>query len=140
MHLCSMHSISWAGSVGGRALRGRGVLLEHRAAASAIEEAREQARVRVQIRHVRDWVVDYSEPGAVWVISDWAWYRWANWMPGLHKMWRPFLCMSLNFCPKDMSMLRLNQYPTCCPKMHVTSLASSLGCLSLPLCEAVNMM
>ena len=51
------------------------MLLEHRAAASAIEEARGQARVRVQLRQVRDWVVDYFEPGAVWIISDWAWYR-----------------------------------------------------------------
>ena len=66
-----------AGSINGRALRGRGVLLDHRAAASAIEEARELARVRVQIRHIRDWVVDYSEPGAVWIVSDWAWYRCA---------------------------------------------------------------
>ena len=55
------------------------MLLDHRAAASAIEEARELARVRVQIRYIRDWVVDYSEPGAVWVISDWAWYRCALW-------------------------------------------------------------
>ena len=53
------------------------MLLDHRAAASAIGEARELARVRVQIRYIRDWVVDYSEPGAVWLISDWAWYRCA---------------------------------------------------------------
>ncbi len=60
------------------------MLLEHKAAASAIEEARGQARVRVQLRQVRDWVVDYSEPGAVWIISDWAWYRCVILMPGLH--------------------------------------------------------
>ena len=51
------------------------MLLDHRAAASAIEEARETARVRVQIRYVRDWALDYSDPGAVWIITDWAWYR-----------------------------------------------------------------
>lgn len=33
--------------------------------------------MRVQIRYIRDWVVDYSEPGAVWIVSDWAWYRCA---------------------------------------------------------------
>ena len=38
------------------------------------------ARVRVQIRYIRDWVLDYSEPGALWIITDWAWYRWvASW-------------------------------------------------------------
>ncbi len=57
------------------------MLLDHRAAASAIEEARQLARVRVQIRFIRDWVVDYSEPGAVWIISDWAWYRCAAMQP-----------------------------------------------------------
>lgn len=88
--LCPLHTLKactpqryahtpsiYAGSINGKALQGRGVLLDHRAAASAIEEARQLARVRVQIRFIRDWVVDYSEPGAVWIISDWAWYRCA---------------------------------------------------------------
>ena len=103
MHLCPMQPIpSWAGSVGGRALRGRGVLLDHKAAALASEEAREQARMRVQLRHVRDWVLDYSEPGAIWVISDWAWYRCVILMPDLHWNLITHVCIPLGSCPGDM--------------------------------------
>ena len=48
----------------GLPLRARGaVLLEHRAAAASVGEAREGARVRVRVPAVRDWVVDHSEPG-----------------------------------------------------------------------------
>ena len=108
MHLCSTQpSPSWAGSVGGRALRGRGVLLEHKASAAGIEEAREQARVRVQLHHVRDWVIDYSEPGAVWIISDWAWYRCVILMPDLHgELCAPHPQLS-TFCLNDDPMCLL---------------------------------
>jgi hypothetical protein len=54
------------------------VLLDHKAAATAIEEARGQARIRVRVPVIRDWVIDYSEPGAIWVVSDSAWYRCAS--------------------------------------------------------------
>ena len=62
----------------GLPLRARGVLLEHQAAAGSIEEARGVSRVRVRIPAVRDWVVDYSEPGALWIVADAAWYRCAR--------------------------------------------------------------
>ena len=65
------------GSVLGLPLRARGVLLEHRAASATIGEAREIARARVRIPAVRDWAVDFSEPGAIWIIADAAWYRCA---------------------------------------------------------------
>ncbi len=64
-----------AGSVEGLTLRARGVLLEHRAAAVAVEEARAIARLRVRVPAVRDYVVDHSAPGSIWIISDGAWYR-----------------------------------------------------------------
>lgn len=60
----------------GLTLRVRGVLLEHRAAAAAVQEARLTARLRVRVPAVRDWVIDYSSPGALWIVSDGAWYRW----------------------------------------------------------------
>ena len=63
------------GTVDGLTLRARGVLLEHRAAAVAVEEARAIARLRVRVPAVRDWVIDYSAPGALWIVSDGAWYR-----------------------------------------------------------------
>ncbi len=61
----------------GLPLRARGVLLEHRAAGNAIGEAREAARARVRIPAVRDWIIDYTEPGAIWLVADAAWYRCA---------------------------------------------------------------
>lgn len=66
------------GTVDGLTLRARGVLLEHRAAAVAVEEARAIARLRVRVPAVRDWVIDFSAPGALWIVSDGAWYRCAS--------------------------------------------------------------
>jgi hypothetical protein len=64
-----------AGLVGGLPLRARGVLLDHRAAAGGVEEAREAPRCRLAVPAVRDWALDYSEPGALWALTEHAWYR-----------------------------------------------------------------
>jgi len=61
--------------VGGLPLRARGVLLDHRAAAGGGEEAREAPRCRLAVPAVRDWALDYSEPGALWALTEHAWYR-----------------------------------------------------------------
>ena len=66
-----------AGTVGGLPLRARGVLLDHRAAAYGVAEAREAPRCRLRIPAVRDWALDYSEPGALWALTEHAWYRCA---------------------------------------------------------------
>lgn len=64
----------------GLPLRARGVLLDHRAAAYGVAEARDAPRCKLRIPAVRDWALDYSEPGALWALTEHAWYRCA---PGM---------------------------------------------------------
>lgn len=64
-----------AGEVDGLDLQANGLLLEHKLAASSLEEASSAAYARIQIRGIRDWVVDHSSPPAIWLVTDAAWYR-----------------------------------------------------------------
>jgi hypothetical protein len=66
-----------AGTVDGGALCAKGLLLEHKLASISLSDAKASARVRVKLDAVLDWVVDYSEPASVWIITDAAWYRCA---------------------------------------------------------------
>ncbi|KAK9824314.1 hypothetical protein WJX72_009375 [[Myrmecia] bisecta] len=63
------------GLVNGLELKARGAVLEHKLAAQSIDDARYNARVRVRIHAVRDWLIDYSTPWSIWVVTDFAWYR-----------------------------------------------------------------
>ena len=36
------------------------------------------ARVRVYIPAVRDWLIDYSDTCGIWVVTDYAWYRYGS--------------------------------------------------------------
>jgi hypothetical protein len=86
-------SIDAPGRVGSLPLRARGQLLEHRSpsaagvepwAASAAAAAGggggtpNSSKGRIALHHVRDWVVDHTQPApAIWLVTSAAWYRWA---------------------------------------------------------------
>ena len=82
------------GRVGSLPLRARGRLLEQRSpsaagadpwAASAAAAgggggggAPNSSKGRIALHHVRDWVVDHTQPApAIWLVTSAAWYRWA---------------------------------------------------------------
>lgn len=84
--------IDATGRVGSLPLRARGQLLEHRSpsaagaepwAASAAAAASgigtpNSSKGRIVLHHVRDWVVDHTQPApAIWLVTSAAWYRWA---------------------------------------------------------------
>ena len=89
-HIPLMHA---TGRVGSLPLRARGRLLEHRSpsaagadpwAASAAAAAGggggtpNSSKGRIALHHVRDWVVDHTQPApAIWLVTSAAWYRWA---------------------------------------------------------------
>lgn len=64
-----------AGSVDGLLLKAKGTLLEHKAASTSLEEARQTAKVKVVIPAIRDWVIDHTFPTTLWLVSGAAWYR-----------------------------------------------------------------
>ena len=64
-----------AGLVEGLHLQARGMLLDQSIATASLAEAREAAHARVNISAVQDWVLDYSEPPAIWLVTSHAWYR-----------------------------------------------------------------
>jgi hypothetical protein len=78
------------GKVGSLPLRARGQLLEHRSPAVAGTDSwaanavgagggtPNSAKGRIVLHHVRDWVVDHTQPApAIWLVTTAAWYRWA---------------------------------------------------------------
>lgn len=85
-------SIDAAGRVGSLPLRARGQLLEHRSPSAAGAEpwaasaaaasgggAPNSSKGRIALHHVRDWVVDHTQPApAIWLVTSAAWYRWAR--------------------------------------------------------------
>ncbi|KAK9832062.1 hypothetical protein WJX81_003439 [Elliptochloris bilobata] len=83
------------GLVEGLPLRARGVLLDHRAAAYGVAEAREVPRCRLRIPAVCDWALDYSEPGALWALTEHAWYRLVSPADGYQGAFRPALRRAL---------------------------------------------
>ena len=73
----------YADGVGGLPLKVTGTVLDHRLCAQqSVYDARGSSRMKVRLHAVRDWVVDFSPHVAVWLITDWAWYRYSV----LHKL------------------------------------------------------
>ena len=67
---------SAAAGVNGLPLKATGTVLDHRLCSQqSVYDARVSSRIKVRIHYIRDWVVDYSQPVTVWLITDWAWYR-----------------------------------------------------------------
>lgn len=65
-----------ADGIGELPLKVTGTVLDHRLCAQqSVYDARSSSRMKVRLHAVRDWVVDYSPHVAVWLITDWAWYR-----------------------------------------------------------------
>ncbi|KAL0046804.1 hypothetical protein WJX82_010406 [Trebouxia sp. C0006] len=62
--------------VHGLPLKATGTVLDHRLCSQqSVYDARGSSKIKVRIHYIRDWVVDYSTPVTVWLITDWAWYR-----------------------------------------------------------------
>ncbi len=60
----------------GLPLKATGTVLDHRLCSQqSVYDARGSSKIKVRIHYIRDWVVDYSTPVTVWLITDWAWYR-----------------------------------------------------------------
>ena len=59
----------------GLLLQAHGMLLDQAIAAASLAEARDTAHTRVNISAVQDWVLDYSDPPAIWLVTSHAWYR-----------------------------------------------------------------
>ncbi|DBA80727.1 hypothetical protein WJX77_005653 [Trebouxia sp. C0004] len=60
----------------GLPLKATGTVLDHRLCSQqSVYDARSSSKIKVRIHYIRDWVVDYSPPVTVWLITDWAWYR-----------------------------------------------------------------
>ena len=73
-----------ADGVNGLPLKATGTVLDHRLCSQqSVYDARASSRIKVRIHYIRDWVVDYSQPVTVWLITDWAWYRYVLLMPNL---------------------------------------------------------
>ncbi len=65
-----------ADGVHGLPLKATGTVLDHRLCSQqSVYDARSSSKIKVRIHYIRDWVVDYSTPVTVWLITDWAWYR-----------------------------------------------------------------
>jgi len=65
-----------ADGVNGLPLKATGTVLDHRLCSQqSVYDARSSSKIKVRIHYIRDWVVDYSTPVTVWLITDWAWYR-----------------------------------------------------------------
>jgi len=65
-----------ADGVNGLPLKATGTVLDHRLCSQqSVYDARSSSKIKVRIHYIRDWVVDYSPPVTVWLITDWAWYR-----------------------------------------------------------------
>ena len=54
-------------------LQARGVLLEPDAVQDGASPVSAPA---VHLPAVRDWVIDYTDEGAIWLVTDVAWYRY----------------------------------------------------------------
>ena len=81
---CQKGVSTGAGLVNGLPLEGRGELLDPDTATE--EQPAEQQppqRAGVRLPSVRDWVVDHSQPSALWLVTDVAWYRYALAFPPL---------------------------------------------------------
>ena len=78
--------LATAGLVEGLPLQAHGMLLDQTIATASLAEAREAAHTRVNISAVQDWVLDYSDPPAIWVVTSHAWYR---------CLYHPFACNCL---------------------------------------------
>ncbi|KAL0037828.1 hypothetical protein WJX79_000733 [Trebouxia sp. C0005] len=62
--------------VHGLPLKATGTVLDHRLCSQqSVYDARSSSKIKVRVHYIRDWVVDYSTPVTVWLITDWAWYR-----------------------------------------------------------------
>ena len=76
-----------ADGVNGLPLKATGTVLDHRLCSQqSVYDARTTSRVKVRIHYIRDWVVDYAQPVTVWLITDWAWYRWGLLLPDFVPM------------------------------------------------------
>lgn len=76
---CVISLLLWhAGKVNGHSLRARGRLLVTVLTAQTRGGGRtsgSKGQGRVDNVAVRDWVIDHTEPAAIWIISGAAWYR-----------------------------------------------------------------
>ena len=51
------------------------MVLDPQVAAGSLTEATRISYARVQIPEIVDWVVEYDSTGAIWLVSQVAWYR-----------------------------------------------------------------
>lgn len=77
----------------GAVVWGRGLLLDHKTAATSADEAVHTCRIQVSLGPVRDWVIDYSNPLIIWVVTDTAWYRCTLHALSSHCNQHPLPCM-----------------------------------------------
>lgn len=67
-----------AGGVVDQPLQATGLILDHKTAETSLSEARKAAYININIRKIKDWVIDHSQPQSIWIVTNVAWYRCAQ--------------------------------------------------------------
>ena len=117
-----------------------GVVLDPHAAANSLTEAARMSYARVQIPDIVDWVVEYDSTGAIWLVSQVAWYRYSSHSTNSHiEVLQPLLliCQETSLLQTSSKYITVYQFASVarnehcpCPVALLERLVATLYCPS----------